>query len=129
MVIVGVIVGLLIIWGGGSELLGWWRARHRVLRTSGVIVDRVEVLGQGPGVHNRAGRFRFTTADGTVVEVVSARYSFPGPKPGQRVTVVYDPADPHGSAEIAGTRTLKIALSPALIVGGMVLTGYSLARL
>jgi hypothetical protein len=129
MGIIGVIVGLLIGWGGGSELLGWWRARHRVLKTVGVVVGRVEVLGQGAGVHNRAGCFRFTTAEGIVVEAVSARYSFPGPRPGKRVAIVYDPADPHGTAELAGTRAFKLALSPALIAGGMVLAGFSLARL
>jgi hypothetical protein len=127
--IVGIIFGLFVSWVGASELLDWWRARRRLRRVPGVIVAPEEVLGQGPGIHNRSGRFRFTTAEGRVVEAVSAKYSFPGPRPGKTVTVVYDSADPQGSAEIAGTYTFKIAMTPLFIAGGAVLAIYSLTLL
>jgi len=132
--IIGVAVGLVIIWGGGSELLAWWRARRRLQRVTGVIVAREEfrdiaLSGQGPLVRSRAARFRFSTDEGQLIEAVSAKSSFLGPRPGKQVSVLYDPADPQNSAEIAGVMTLKVLLSPALIVGGAILAGFSLTRL
>lgn len=124
MTFVGIAVGLAMIWGGAAELFGWWRARRRTVRTEGVIVGRTEVLGQGPGGHNRAARFQFTH-DGQIFESTSQKYSYPGPKPGTHVTVSYDPADPKATAEVAGVRTFKLAMSPLLIAGGATLAIYS----
>lgn len=124
MTFVGIAVGLVMIWGGGAELHGWWRARRRIVRTDGVVIGRTEVLGQGPGSHSRAARFQFTTRNGQTVESTSQKYSYPGPKPGSHITVAYDPADPKGTAEVAGVRTFKLALSPLPIAGGATLAIY-----
>lgn len=80
-------------------------------------------------IRSRAACFRFTTAEGQLIDAVSARSSFPGPRPGKQVSVLYDSADPQNSAEIAGVMTLKVLLSPTLIVGGAILAGFSLTRL
>ncbi len=129
MLFVGIAVGLYMIWGGGSELYGWWRARRRIVRTGGVIVGRTEVLGQGPGSRSRSAEFQFTTADGRIVQSISEKYSFPGPKPGKRVTIVYDPVNPKGTAEIVGIRNFKLAICPLLMAGGAVLAGYAASQL
>lgn len=118
--IVYIVVGLVLIWGGGAELFWWARARRRVARVQGVIVGLADVGGQTTAIRSRAARFRFTTSEGHPVEAVSEMSSFPGPKPGKQVSVVYDPADPAGTAEIAGVRNFKAAVSPLIVAGGVI---------
>lgn len=122
---IGVLVGIVLIVGGGRELLDWWSGRLRRQRVRGVFVGRQNVGGQRPSVVSRAGRFRFTTREGHIVEAVSSLSTFPGPKPGKPVTISYDPVDPPGSAEVIGVLRFKVALSPLLILGGVVLATYS----
>jgi len=123
MRIFGVVVGLVIVYGGAAELFGWLRARRRLRRVPGVIVGAVDD-NPGPGGHRKAGRFRFTTDDGRVLTGVSSASTPRGPRVGKRVTVEYDPARPQ-DADIAGVKTLKLVLSPPLIIGGLVLAYYS----
>lgn len=112
-------MGVLLVYAGVGELRDWFRARSRLLRVPGVTVGSEEVLGRGPGVHNRSARFRFTTDQGKVIDKESSFYSFPGPKPGKRVTVSYDPERPWESAEIAWVARMKVLFSPLLAGGGI----------
>jgi hypothetical protein len=88
------------------------------------IVGRHEPGWVNPGHRGRSAVFRFTTADGRVVDAVSSASTFPEPKVGRRIPVTYDPADPRRSAERVGVLAVKLVLSPLLIVGGRVLAGF-----
>ncbi|MGH9211420.1 MAG: DUF3592 domain-containing protein [Acidimicrobiales bacterium] len=100
-----VVFGLLVAWAGGVELWRYLRSRRRLQRTSGIIVGLVEVGGMfRAGSKMFAARIRFTTHDGRVVETTSAAKSYPAPRVGRQVPVVYDPADPAATAERAGVR-------------------------
>jgi hypothetical protein len=61
-------MGLILIYGGCYEFLGWFRARSRLRRVPGVIVGTEEVLGRGPGIHSRSGRFRIVTEQAKVID-------------------------------------------------------------
>lgn len=124
--IIGVLVGIALIISGGRELLGWWSGHQRRVRVRGVFVGRQDVGGQRASVVSRAGRFRFTTREGHIVEAVSSLSTFPGPKPGKPVVISYDPVDPPGSAEVLSVFRSKVVISPLLIIGGAVLAIYSL---
>jgi hypothetical protein len=117
-------IGLVMIYGGGAEFLGWLRARSRLRRVPGVIIATEEVLGRGPAVRNRSGRFRFTTDQGRVIDKLSSFYSFPGPKVGKPVTVSYDPARPEKSAEIAWVSKLMVTTSSLIMAGGVACCAY-----
>lgn len=83
--------------------------RHgRYVKVPGVIIGRRSTrgeLGMGSGTYSRAAIFRFTTLDGRVVEAESRVSSFPGPKPGRPVTVIYDPDNPD-EADTTGRMTI-----------------------
>ena len=126
-------LGLLCIIGPGSDLLGKWRRRRHYHRVPGVIVGvrktRGEV-GTSPrtNTRSRAAIFRFTTLDGRVIETESDVQSFPGPKPGKRVTVLYDPRQPY-SAETTGRFLILVVLMPPLMAFGVFLIIVSLSHL
>lgn len=63
--------------------------------------------------------------DGRVIETESSVQSFPGPKPGKRVTVIYDPDRPY-RAEPAGRFTITILVLPVAIVAGLLVMIMSL---
>lgn len=114
-----VLVGLVIVYGGAAELVGWLRSAARLRRTTAVIVGLHHPTAAGPGNLARAPVFRFTTEDGRTVDAVSSAWTYPVPKVGRRIAVTYDPHDPQGSAERAGVRTRKAALSPLVIAFGL----------
>ena len=123
-------VGLVIVYGGAVELVGWFRARQRLRQVTGVVVAHIDSpTGGGPGMVSRAVVFEFTTEDGEVVRATSSASSFPAAKIGTRIPVVYDPRRPQGSAERAGVRSLKVVLSPLLVALGLGLTLYGLTFL
>ncbi|GAA2421128.1 hypothetical protein GCM10010191_35640 [Actinomadura vinacea] len=129
--ILAIAVGLAFIVGGLRELAGRIRMQRRMRRAPGVFVGRAEVGHMsGPGVRSRAGRFRFTTEAGQVVERMSALSSFPGPKPGRSLTVVYDPARPGSTAERAWVHlALLLVFSPVAIALGTFIVIRSLGAL
>lgn len=123
-------VGLALVYGGAAEMLGWLRGRARLRRVTGVVVGHVSPGAAGPANPSRSARIQFTADDGRVVEVVSSAWSYPGPSVGEHVPVLYDPADPEGSADRAGTRVLKAVLfSPLLIAAGAGLAIFGLTLL
>lgn len=128
--LVFIVLGLVILYGSLSELRIWLRMRRRVRRAAGVIVGVKEetILGDRP-MRGYAAVFRFVTEDGAVVEAVSSAASSPGPRVGRRITVVYDPADPHRTAERAGVWKLKVVLIPLLLVLGVGLVVFGLTFL
>lgn len=117
-----VAVGLVVVYGSASELVGWFRARRRLRRVPGVIVGDVDASHR-PGLRQRAGRFRFTTEDGQVITGVSSASTPRGPRVGKRVTIEYDPARPQ-DADIAGVKTFKLLLAPLLLIGGLALVFF-----
>lgn len=126
-------LGLLCIIGPGWDLLGKWRRRRHYHRVPGVIVGVRNTRGEagtGPrtNVRSRAAIFRFTTLDGRVIETESDVQSFPGPKPGKRVTVLYDPQRPY-SAETTGRFVIVVGILPLLMAFGLFLIVVSLNHL
>ncbi|GAA3944222.1 hypothetical protein GCM10023085_27780 [Actinomadura viridis] len=120
--IVGSLVALAFVGGGLLETADRLRLQRRARRARGVFVAREDVLHPGgPAVRTRAARFRFTTENGQVVERVSALTSFPGPKPGRSVDVVYDPARPQATAERVRVHQALLLIGPLLAVAGVVL--------
>lgn len=120
--IIGVVFSLIVVYGGAFELFRWLRARRRLRRVPGVIIGTVND-SPAPATRRRAGRFRFTTEDGRVITSVSSASTPRGPRVGKQVTIEYDPARPY-DADIAGVKTLKLVLSPVLIIGGLALAYY-----
>jgi Protein of unknown function (DUF3592) len=123
-------IGLIIVYGGTVELVGWFRARRRLRWVTGVIVGHTDPgTAVDPGTVSRSAVFEFTTDDGAVVRATSSAWSFPGPKVGKRIRVSYDPAKPHSSSEPAGVLSLKVVLSPLLMALGFGLAIYGLTFL
>lgn len=118
--VLALLMGLAMIRAGGLILVEWFRSRSRVRRAAGIIIDRREGPTE-PGIRSQEGIFRFTTEDGRVITKDSSFYSYPGPRIGKQVTVVYDPVHPEKSAEIAWVRRLWLILSPLLVAGGVAL--------
>jgi Protein of unknown function (DUF3592) len=114
-----ILVGLAIVYGGGVELVSWFRSRARLRTVTGVVVRHARPGPVGPANLSRSAIVQFTAEDGRVVEVVSSAWSYPPPQVGQRLPVLYDPADPEGSADRAGVRTFKVVVSPVLIAIGV----------
>ncbi|GLZ16127.1 hypothetical protein Acsp04_63620 [Actinomadura sp. NBRC 104425] len=126
--ILSIALGLTFVGVALAEIVGRLRLTRRMRRARGVFVGREEVGHvSGPGVYSRAARFRFTTEDGRTVERTSALSTFPGPRPGRAVTVVYDPERPHSTAERAGVHLAMLVLGPLVVVLGviMVYRGWS----
>jgi hypothetical protein len=129
--LIGVLLGVAVFCGGVYEVVKRLRLQSRMLRASGVFVGRDEVLGPGgPSTTSRVGRFRFTTQQGRPVEASSSLYSFPGPKPGRSVTVIYDPAHPEDTAERLGVHYLQLlAVGPLLMAVGAAVVAVNAAAL
>lgn len=129
--LIGVFLGVAVFCGGVYELVTRLRLQSRMLRTTGVFVGRDEVMGPGhPSIKSRVGRFQFTTAQGRPVEASSSAYSFPGPKPGKSVTVIYDPARPEGTAERLGVHYLQlVAIGPLFTMVGVAVAAVNAAGL
>lgn len=120
-------IGLAVAYGGLAEFFGWLRRRVRQRSTVGVVVGHMAGPGAGPaGPGAAAARIRFTVADGRDVEVVSAAW-FPAAQVGRQVPVVYDPADPAGSADRAGAGRTRLLLAPLMIVAGLGLAALGLS--
>lgn len=115
--VLGVVVGLMLVYAGAWELFWWLRARGRVRRVPGVVVG-----GEGSN-GERAAVFRFTTDDGEVITGVSALAGRREPRVGKRVTIAYNPVRPR-QADIAGLKVLLLWLAPVFIIGGLVLAYY-----
>lgn len=129
--LLGVLLGALVFGGGAFEVVSRLRLQRRILRATGVFVGRDDVMGPGgPSAMSRTGRFRFTTAQGWPVEASSSLYSFPGPKPGKSVTVIYDPARPKDTAERLGVHYLSmVVIGPLLMVVGVAVASVNAAGL
>ena len=127
----GLVIGLFLIVMPTWDLLQKWRRRRHYRRAPGIIVglrDAGGEMGNRPSTASRAAIFRFTMEDGRVIETESNVTSFPGPKPGSRVTVLYDPRRPY-DAETTGRFAIVMALMPLLIAFGVFLVVLSLANL
>lgn len=129
--IFGLLIGGFFVVSPGWGLLEAMIKRRRYQRASGVIVGRRDARGEqgmSPATHKRAAIFRFTTVDGRVIETESDVQSFPGPKPGKRVTVIYDPRKPY-DAETAGRYVIKLVVAPVVMAFGLVVVIISLVHL
>lgn len=118
--VLGILVGAFFAINGIVHWTKLLRRQSRLQKATAVFVGTDDRLMHDPQVRSRAGRFRFVTADGRTIERTSSFSSFPGPKPGQQVTVVYDPEKPETTAERAGVhRFLLMAGGPIFIVVGI----------
>lgn len=101
--VIGMLFGLFVLGVVVAELFTTVRRRMRSVRAPGVYVATRDVNGGfgGHNAHSRAAAFRFVTRDGRDMVVESRVTAFPGPRPGKRVTVLYDPDRPH-KAETTG---------------------------
>jgi hypothetical protein len=130
--LVVIAIGLLVAFAGLRELAGYLRARRRLRRTGGVVVGHVDAVGGyagGTSTTMRSARLRFATRTGEVIESVSSARSSRPPPVGTHVPVVYDPADPAGTADTTGTAAFKVALSPLLILGGLAFAAFGVTQL
>lgn len=122
----GLAIGTFFFLSGTWQLFIKWRRRRHYHRVPGVIVGRRATRGEaGPApntsTHSRAAIFQFTTLDGQQIETESDVQSWPGPKPGKRVMVVYDPQHPY-DAEPTGRFTIVIGIGVvAMVVGAIVI--------
>jgi hypothetical protein len=124
---IGVALGLYVAYAGASMLVARIRLQLRGPRVPGVVVGRTDGAASRPGVVSRSGVVRFTTEDGRTVEAVSSVHSFPGPRPGRRVTVVYDPKRPERTGERVGVHLSLLLLVAPLVIfigAGIALLNY-----
>lgn len=150
----GIGFGVVLMASSGVRLVRWFRLHDRLVEATGVVIPPgqgrltpVELEGARrvglksfaffvpqrhmlvhTGVHPRAARFRFTTAEGQVVESVSAFSSIPrAPEPGTEMAIVYDPADPQRSAERADVwRFVSFAQPPLFAFGAIITLAYAM---
>lgn len=116
---IGIAVGLYIVYAGVSMLVSRLRLQLRGPRVPGVVVGRSNSAAK-PGVVSRSGVIRFTTLEGETVESTSSVSSFPGPKVGRQVTVVYDPKRPERTGERVGThKAMLLFAAPLFIAAGV----------
>jgi hypothetical protein len=127
--LVVIAVGAAIVLGPARELWWWYAGRSRRRRTTGVVVGTVEPGAAGPGTKARSAVFRFTTEDGRTVQSRSSSWSYPGPKTGTQVEIVYDTDRPERSAERAGIQRFKLIAAPAVMVIGAALIGFGISLL
>lgn len=125
--------GLIFFLGGAWQLFIRWRRRRHYQRVPGVIVGRRATRGEvGPAsdtsTNSRAAIFRFTTLDGREVETESNVQSWPGPKPGKRVMVIYDPQSPY-DAEPTGGFVITTGIGVVAMVAGALALGKVLIYL
>lgn len=128
--VAGFVFGAIFFGDSLQETIRWLKRRGRLVRVPGVIVGRRDTRGEtggSPGAYQRAAIFRFTTLDGHVVEAESNVSSFPGPKPGKRVTVIYDPIHPD-KAETTGRMMIIWIMRVMAMVAGVFLLAYSFSR-
>lgn len=129
--LLGIAFGGFIIYHAGYEILSWLKQRSRLARVPGVIIGKRDTrgeLGMGPATYSRAAIFRFTTRDGQVIEAESRLSSFPGPKPGKKVTVVYDPNHPD-EADTTGRKAVYLIIGMIIFLVGVALVVISLVYL
>lgn len=114
-------LGLVSLWATRTEIVTLLRLRRRGVRTTAVVVGHAAAGAASPGTMQRAGVFEFTTETGEVVRATSSASTPRGPKVGRRIPVVYDPADPQGTAERPGVVGLKVAMVPFMLAVGVFL--------
>ena len=124
-----ILVGLVIAYGGVAELMIWLRSRSRLRRVTAVIVGLHESIAVNPGGRGWSPVFRFTTAEGQVVEAISSAWTFLKPKVGTHIPVTSDLVDPQRSAERIGVQIFKLILSPLVIAFGVGLAIFGLTFL
>lgn len=123
-------VGSALLWGCWVEILAWSRRRRRGVRTIGIVVGHRTPASANPGTMQRSGVFEFTTEDGQVVQATSSLSTPRGPRIGTQIPVVYDPADPVGTADRPGVLAFKmVALLPVMLAIGTALVIYGVTFL
>ncbi|MEW2352532.1 DUF3592 domain-containing protein [Spirillospora sp. NPDC029432] len=128
--IIMIVLGLAFVAGGLRESAERLRLQRRARRARAVFVAREEAGHMaGPGVRSRTARFRFTAEGGRVVERASALTTFPGPRPGRTLTVVYDPDRPESTAERAWVHLAMLVAGPVAVVAGAVIVAAGAAGL
>lgn len=110
--VIAIGIGAALLWGCRNEIVTLLRLRRRGVRTTAVVVGHSTPGMANPGTMQRAGVFEFTTEAGEVIRATSSASTPRGPKVGRRIPIVYDPADPRGTAERPGVIALKVALVP-----------------
>ncbi|WP_424215258.1 DUF3592 domain-containing protein [Streptomyces sp. BI20] len=126
--IAAVVIGLALVHGALAELAVLWRARGRWARAEAVVIAAPERGGTRPGARPGRVEFEFTTAAGAVVRTASSANTFPGPRPGARVRVWYDPVRPEETADRIGVVAAKVVVAPLVVAaaGLLVVEGVSL---
>lgn len=98
-----VVFGLAYLAGGAWMLISVRRLRARGVRVPGVIIGLVP--SRDPDMHTFRPVFRFTTLEGHEVEVASKFGEAGPPRPGDRVTIIYDPQKVrHARIDTSGQR-------------------------
>ncbi|WP_158079097.1 DUF3592 domain-containing protein [Actinomadura sp. CNU-125] len=123
---------VLLVFLGILFLLAFWavlrrdtRIRTRGRRTTGVIVGHKAIKDSETGT-TYAAVFRFTTEDGRTVEAVSTLSTSWRRGIGREVALIYDPADPEGTADRPGSHRLNLVFIPTLLAWGTGLTAIGL---
>lgn len=124
------ILGAAVLVAGLVQAAKYIVFRSRAQRVSGTVAGLRGKPGTAEGVPSYQPILHFTTLEGREIRTKMRVASFPAPaKPGERVTVVYDPRNP-STAEIKGKGWLfLLVLVFAFFVLGFALLGVGLTRL
>jgi hypothetical protein len=111
--------GIVFILAGVAQLVKYCAFSHRAQRAPGVVIGMSETLTGRYGTSLYHPVLEFTTHEGRRVRTTMQVGSRPAPaQVGDQVIVAYDPHEPE-SAEISGTGVLRLVLSAAFVLGGL----------
>ncbi|XRQ15668.1 DUF3592 domain-containing protein [Actinomadura welshii] len=119
--VIAIALGLTVLWATRNEAVTLLRLRRGGVRTTAVVVGHRTAGAAAPGTRQRSAVFEFTTGTGEVIRSAGSASTPRGPRAGTRIPVVYDPADPRGTAERPGVIGVKVALLPFMLALGVFL--------
>lgn len=120
------IFGLVFAAIGAVTLMSQARFRRRARTAPGIITGLRAARTRGSGAGELGSQracyptVRFTTAAGQEVEAESRLATNPPGRPGQQVTVRYDPADPRRFTTAAMARTAGFVSVGFVVTGGLI---------
>lgn len=124
--LVMVAAGLLFAARGILDLRSFLKSQSRhYVRTTGTVVG----LESRPGGNARRAIFEFVDDQGRSVRTACGWATRPWPRLGRLATIVYDPADPAGTADTLASHHSKPVLGVLLPIVGIVLFVAGLLRI
>ena len=116
-------LGGLALAAMGTYMVYRYALTRTYVRAPGVIVDLAAPKGRMRFWNGRrdpkAAVFQFVDGQGRLIRRTSDTASYPWPTVGRQVTVLYDPADPEGTADTRGSANWTLVGGLFFLIGGL----------